>query len=421
MERIIPNGLDAVSNGQRSQLVVVERIIPNQGHRGGNHNRSQLVVVERPCPNLGHRGVNNKLSGGALRGWRCRNCRPVLFRLYTADFLAVGVLVHSHRDAVLGGCFYALCFIAVGVLVHGLRDAVLGGCFFAIYYSAVGLLVHGQTAAACGGRCFYDLRCGAACVFVHGHGPLPLCLSRVKQRFFRLFVGDCLGFGFILCRGGPVFRRGRACAVGYHLLGQSAVFGCNGFCKVLIVGAAVGCPQCCRSTPGSFGSREVVQNLIGAVSFLSADVQCTAALGLRLGKSRSAFKTLTRIIRRDIRRVDITRCNGFSCRARIVLILNRSRDGFPIDFSGDRYGLDIVLCTADFHIQQLTLGVSNRSAEGGAGDAGGIELHAVGALGTLGILGVEALLYLRHVRQPADRRDFKSGRGRRRRSAGARR
>ena len=420
MERIIPNGLDAVSNGQRSQLVVVERIIPNQGHRGGNHNRSQLVVVERPCPNLGHRGVNNKLSGGALRGWRCRNCRPVLFRLYTADFLAVGVLVHSHRDAVLGGCFYALCFIAVGVLVHGLRDAVLGGCFFAIYYSAVGLLVHGQTAAACGGRCFYDLRCGAACVFVHGHGPLLLCLRRVKQRFCRLFVGDCLGFGFILRRGSRVLRRGRACAVANHLLDRYAVFRCNGFCKALIVGAAVGCLQCCRSAPGSFGRREGAQNIIGGILFFSADVQCRA-LGFRLGKPGFAFKTLLHVIRRNIRRGDITRCNGFLCCARLVLVLNPGRDGFPIDFSGDRYGLDPVLCTADRHRQQLIVGVGNRSADGGAGGFGRGKLHAVGALGTLGILGVEALLYLRHVRQPADRRDFKSGRGRRRRSAGARR
>ena len=183
----------------------------------------------------------------------------------------------------------------------------------------------------------------------------------------------------------------------------------------------VGCHQCYRSAPGSFGCREGAQNIIVGVLFLSADVQCMAALGLRLGKPRAAFKTLPRIIRRDIRRGNITRCNRFLCYARGILVFDPGRDGFSIDVSGYRYGLDPVLCTADLHRQQLIVGVSNRSAEGGAGGFGGIELHAVGLLGTLGILGVEALLYLRHVRHPSDRGDFKNGGGRRRGSGGERR
>ena len=233
---------------------------------------------------------------------------------------------------------------------------------------------------------------------------------RVKHRTCGLLVGDCLGFDFL--------RRCVFVGIGYLFSRRYAVFSCKGFGKALFVGATVGCLQCCRSAPGSFGGREGAQNIIVAVSFLSADMQCMS-LGRRLGKPRAAFKTLLYVIRRDIRR-DITRCNGFPCCARLVLVLNPGGDGFPIDFSGDRYGFNQVLCTADLHRQQLIVGVGNRSADGGAGDSGGGKLHAFGALGTLGVLGVEALLYLRHVRQPADRGDFKSGRGGRRGSGGAR-
>ena len=234
---------------------------------------------------------------------------------------------------------------------------------------------------------------------------------RVKDRTCGLLVGDCLGF--------DVLRRGLFVGVDYLFSRRYAVFRCNGFRKALFVGAAVGCLQCCRSAPGSFGCREGAQNIIGGVLFLSADVQCMS-LGRCLGKPWAAFKTLLYVIRRNIQR-DITRCNGFPCCALVVLVLNTGGDGFPIDFSGDRYGFNQVLCTADLHRQHLIVGVGNRGADGGTGDAGGGKLHAVGALGTLGVLGVEALLYLRHVRQPADRGDFKSGGGGRRGSGGARR